>query len=69
MSQFHQCNQVTSRWIVGYLGYHSQWYGNIMAPDHPKMVLGVHRDRMLESKVSLDGFTIRNSRSPHPSLE
>ena len=40
-----------------------------MAPDHPKMVLGVHRDRMHESKVSLDGFTIRNSQSLHPSLE
>ena len=40
-----------------------------MAPDHPKMILGVHRDRMHESKVSLDGFTIRNSRSSHPSLE
>ena len=44
-------------------------HGNIMAPDHPKMILGVHRDRMHESKVSLDGFTIRNSRSFHPSLE
>ena len=33
------------------------------------MILGVHRDRMHESKVSLDGFTIRNSRSSHPSLE
>ena len=40
-----------------------------MAPDHPKMVLGVHRDRMHESKVSLDGFTIRNPRFLHPSLE
>ena len=40
-----------------------------MAPDHPKMILGVHRDRMHESKVSLDGFTIRNPRSSHPSLE
>ena len=40
-----------------------------MAPDHPKMVLGVHRDRIHESKVSLDGFMIRNSKSPHPSLE
>ena len=40
-----------------------------MAPDHPKMILGVHRDRMHESKVSLDGFTIRNSQSLHPSLE
>ena len=35
----------------------------------PKMILGVHRDRMHESKVSLDGFTIRKSRSPHASLE
>ena len=40
-----------------------------MAPDHPKKILGVHRDRMHESKVSLDGFTIRKSRSSHPSLE
>ena len=40
-----------------------------MAPDHPKMILGVHRDRMHERKVSLDGFMIRNSRSLHPSLE
>ena len=40
-----------------------------MAPDHPKMILGVHRDRMDESKVSLDGLTIRNSQSPHPNLE
>ena len=40
-----------------------------MAPDHPKMILGVHRDRMHESKVSLDGFMIRNPRSSHPSLE
>ena len=40
-----------------------------MAPDHPKMILGVHRDRMHESKVSLDGFMINNLQSPHPSLE
>ena len=40
-----------------------------MAPDHPKMILGVHRDRMHKSKVSLDGFTIRKPRSSHPSLE
>ena len=40
-----------------------------MAPDHPKMTLGVHRDRMHESKVSLGGFTIRNPQSSHPSLE
>ena len=52
-----------------YLGCHFRWHGNSMAPDHPKMILGVHRDRMHESKVSLDGFTIRNSRSSHPSLE
>ena len=51
------------------LGCHFGWHGNIMAPDHPKMILGVHRDRMHESKVSLDGFTIRNSRSLHPSLQ
>ena len=60
---------MTSRWIVRYLGCHFRWHGNIMAPDHPQMILGVHRDRMHESKVSLDGFTIRNSRSLHPSLE
>ena len=58
-----------SRWIVGYLGCHFGWHGNIMAADHPKMILGVHRDRMHESKVSLDGFTIRNPRSSHPSPE
>ena len=58
-----------SCWIVRYLGCHFGWHGNIMAPDHPKMILGVHRDRMHESKVSLDGFTIRNPRSSHPSLE
>ena len=40
-----------------------------MAPDHPRMILGVHRDRMHESKVTLDGFTIRKSQSSHPSLE
>ena len=40
-----------------------------MAPDHPKMVLGVHRDRMHKSKVSLDGFTIKNPQFLHPSLE
>ena len=45
-----------SRWIVRYLGCHFRWHGNIMAPDHPKMILGVHRDRMHESKVSLGGF-------------
>ena len=39
------------------------------APDHPKMILGVHRVRMHVSKVSLDGFTIRRSRFSHPSLE
>ena len=58
-----------SRWIVRYLGCHFGWHGNIMAPDHPKMILGVHRNRMHESKVSLDGFTVRNPRSSHPSLE
>ena len=58
-----------SHWIARYLGCHFGWHGNIMAPDHPKMILGVHRDRMHESKVSLDGFTIRNSQSSHPSLE
>ena len=60
---------MTSRFIVRYLGCHFGWHSNIMAPDHPKMILGVHRDKMHESKVSLDGFTIRKSRSPHPSLE
>ena len=30
-----------SRWIVRYLGCHFGWHGNIMAPDHPKMILGV----------------------------
>ena len=60
---------MTSQWIVRYLGCYFRWHGNIMAPDHPKMILGVHRDRMHESKVSLDGFTIRNSRFLHPSLE
>ena len=54
-------NQTTSPWIVRYLGYHFGWHGNIMAPDHPKMILGVHRDRMHESKVSLDRFMIRKS--------
>ena len=67
MSQFQDPNQMTSRWIVRYLGCHFGWHGNIMAPDHPKMILGVHRDRMHESKVSLVGFTIRNQRSSHPS--
>ena len=33
------------------------WHGNIMAPDHPKMILGVHRDRMHESKVSPGGLS------------
>ena len=33
------------------------------------MILGAHRDRMHKNKVSLDGFTIRNSQSSHPSLE
>ena len=60
---------MTSHWIVRYLGCHFGWHGNIMASDHPKMILGVHRDRMHESKVSLDGFTIRKSQSPHPNLE
>ena len=60
---------MTSHWIVRYLGCHFGWHGNIMAPDHPKMILGVHRDRMHKSKVSLDGFTIRNSQSSHPILE
>ena len=60
---------MTSRWIVRYLGCHYGWHGNNMAPDHPKMILGVHRDRMHESKVSLDGFAIRNPRSSQPSLE
>ena len=58
-----------SCWIVRYLDCHFGWHGNIMAPDHPKMILGVHRDRMHESKVSLDGFMIRKSQSSHPSLE
>ena len=48
-----------SHWIVRYLGCHFGWHGNIMAPDHPKMILEVHRDRMPESKMSLDGFMIR----------
>ena len=60
---------MTSHWIVWYLGCHFGWHGNIMAPDHPKMILGVHRDRMHKSKVSLDEFTISNPRSSHPSLE
>ena len=60
---------MTSRWIVRHLGCHFGWHGNIMALDHPKMVLGVHRDRMHESKVSLDGFMIRRSQSSHPSIE
>ena len=33
------------------------------------MILGVHRDRMHDSKVSLDGFMIRNPRSSNPILE
>ena len=49
---------MTSHWIVKYLGCHFGWHDNIMAPDHPIMILGVHRDRMHESKVSLGGFTI-----------
>ena len=60
---------MTSHWIVRYFCCHFRWHGNMMAPDHPKMILGVHRDRMHESKVSLDGFTIRNSRSSHSSQE
>ena len=39
-----------SHWIVRYLGCHFGWHGNSMAPDHPKMILGAHRDRMHESK-------------------
>ena len=58
-----------SCWIVRYLGCHYGWHGSIMAPDHPKMILGVHRERIHESKVSLDGFMIRISQSSHPSLE
>ena len=41
MSQFQQPNQMTSRWIVRYLGWHFGWHGNIMAPDHPKMILSI----------------------------
>ena len=58
-----------SHWIVRYLGCHFGWHDNIMAPVHPKMILGVQSDRMHESKVSLDGFTIRRSQSSHSSLE
>ena len=39
-----------SHWIVRDLGWHFGWHGNNMAPDHPKMILGVHRDRMQENK-------------------
>ena len=60
---------MTSHWIVRYLGCHFGWHDNIMAPGHPRMILRVHRDRMHESKVSLDGFTTRKSQSSHPSLE
>ena len=45
------------------------WHGDIMAPDHPKMIFGVHWDRMHESKVSLDGFRIRKPRCSYPGLE
>ena len=34
-----------SRWIVRYLGCHFGWHGNIMAPDQPKMILGVHTEQ------------------------
>ena len=34
-----------SRWIVRYLGCHFGWHGNIMAPDHPKMILGVLKSK------------------------
>ena len=54
-------NPTTSCLIVRYLGCHFGWHGNIMSPDHPKMILGVHRDRMHENKVSLDELMIRRS--------
>ena len=53
MSQFHEHNQMTSHWIVGYLRCHSGWHGNIMALEH-MMMLGAYRDKIHESKVSLD---------------
>ena len=53
-------NQMTSCWVARHLRCHLGWHSNMMAPDHPKMILGVHRDRMHESKVSLGGFMIRN---------
>ena len=45
---------MTSCWIVRYLSYLFGWHGNIMAPDHPRMILGAYRDKMHESKVSLE---------------
>ena len=69
MLQFHQHKQTMSCWIVGYLRCHSGWHGIIMALEHPWIILGAYRDTLHEIKGSLDGFTIRRSRSSHPSLE
>ena len=58
-----------SHWVVRYLRCHFEWHINLMVPMHPQVILGACRDGMHKIKVSLDGFTMRRSRSVHPDLE